>query len=210
MRQVQMRPLALFGLLSLFMGSAPAMGSELAFATGNGSMTPLVGPLELPQASVGESVHIFLDIVGVVPSSPACVTSSLGEEIFGFDVTIEIQGGHQIADFFPAGNVKFSPQTFDSTTTTIHAVGLDALSPGTGAQLIGLLKLDTQSTEGSVIVRGTVVHADLQPEEIEDEIVAAVPEPDSVLMLIAGALTLGVLHSLRLRRDSLSPADTGR
>jgi len=40
--------------------------------------------------------------------------------------------------------------------------------------------------------------------------VAVVPEPNSILVLIAGILTLGFLHWLRSRSDSFSPAYTGR
>jgi hypothetical protein len=209
-----MRSLALFALLSLLLGSAPAMGSDFAFATGDGSSTPGSGPLELQQNRVNQEIHLFLDIVGTDPSSspPPCVEGATGHEICGFDVTIEIKGGHQIASFAPASNVKFSQQTIDATTTVIHAVGLDAIDPGTDAQLIGLLTLDTGSVEGSVIVRGTVVPADIGVDPlptIEDETVAVVPEPKSILVLIAGALTLRVLHSLRSRRDSFFALHAG-
>ena len=209
-----MRSLALFGLLSLLLGSTPVMASNFAFATGDGSTTPGVGPLELPQDSVDQSVHLFLDIVGTGVSSPPppCVGGATGDEICGFDVTIEINGGHQNVSFAPATNVKYSQQTIDATTTTIHAVGLDALSPVPVAQLVGVLELDTEPVELSVIVRGTLVPADIDldpPPTIEDEIVAVVPEPNSILVLIAGVLTLGFLHSLRSRRDSFSAAHAG-
>jgi hypothetical protein len=207
-----MRYLALFALLSPLLGSAPARGSDFAFAT-DGVNPPGSDPLELPQNSVDQEVHLYLDIDGTTTSDPdPCVEGATGHEICGFDVTIEIKGGHQIASFAPASNVKFSQQTIDSTTTAIHAVGLDAISPGTDAQLIGLLTLDTGSVEGSVIIHGTVIPADIGMDplpKVEDETVAVVPEPESILVLIAGALTLGVLHSLRSRRDSFSPIRVG-
>lgn len=208
-----MRSLALFALLSLLLGSAPAMGSDFAFATGDGSTTPGSGPLELPQNSVDQEVHLFLDIAAETdPSSTPCVEGATGPEICGFDLTIEINGGHQIASFAPASNVKFSQQIIDSTTAEIHAVGLDAIDPGIEAKLIGVLTLDTGSVEGSVIIHGTVIPADIGMDplpKVEDETVAVVPEPESILVLIAGALTLGVLHSLRSRRDSFSPIRVG-
>jgi len=203
-----MRSLALFGLLSLLLGSTPAMGSNFAFAT-DGVNPPGPGPLDLPHDSGVQSVFLYLKIGPEAVSSTACVTGALGDEICGFDVTIEIAGGHPIISFTPAGNVKFFPQTFDATTTTIRAVGLDAIAPVPDAQLIGELQLDAQPNEGSVTVSGTLILANLEPAPVEDELVAVVPEPDSMLVLIAGILTLRVLHSLRSRRDSFSAAHAG-
>jgi hypothetical protein len=205
MREDQMRSLVLFGLLSLLLGSTPAMGSNFAFAT-DGVNPPGPGPLALPHDSGVQSVFIFLKIGPEALSSPPCVTDAPGDEICGFDVMIEIAGGHPIISFTPAGNVKY----FQQSTTTIRAVGLDAINPDpTVAQLVGELQLDTQPSEGSVTVSGTVVRADLEPAPVEDEIVAEVPEPDSMLMLIAGILTLSILHSLRSRRDSFSATHAG-
>jgi hypothetical protein len=208
-----MRSLALFTLLFLLLGSAPAMGSDFAFAT-DGVNPPGSGPLELPQNGVGKEVHLFLDIAGEEVSSTKCVEGATGDEICGFDVIIEIKGDHQIVSFAPSSApdsapglyVKFSQQIIDSTTAEIHAVGLDAIDPGVLAIPIGVLTLDTGPVEGSVIVRGTVIPSDIGVDplpKVEDEIVAVVPEPGSILVLIAGILTLGVLHSLRSRRHSL-------
>jgi hypothetical protein len=189
------------------------MASEFAFATGDGSPTPGVVPLELLPDSGVQSVFVFLKIGdGSSPPASACVTTATGDEICGFDVTIEVAGGHQIISFdssTSAASVEHSPETFDATTTTIHAVGLLAIEPVIGAQLIGELQIDTQPIEGSVTVKGTAVRANLEPVAIEDEIVAVVPEADSILVLIAGILTLGILHSLRSRRDSFSPIRGG-
>jgi hypothetical protein len=193
------------------------MGYPVVFATGDGS-TVNIGEYEIPKNSASQSVYLFIEF-GSVPSPPPsvspppCAPDATGEEICGFDVTVEIQGDAYIGGFIPAPSVKFSPGTFDSTSRALHAVGLTAVGPSPGPQPIGELVVNTTGPiGGTIVVTGVAaVRADLEQFLINTQAVAAtdLPEPNPILVLIAGTLTLRVLHSLRSRRNSFSPVYAG-
>jgi len=188
------------------------MANPVAFARGDNSPVNPEAEYDLPKNSVAESVFLFIEF-GSLTSSVACVPEAVGEEICGFDATIEVQGDASIVNFIAAPNVKFSPATFDSSSRALHAVGLSAVNPGAGARLIGELIVDTTGTTGGkVVVTGiAAVRADLErfPIDVHEVATTDLPEPSPILMLIAGIITLGALRALRSRGDSYSPARTG-
>ena len=201
-----------WALLALLLGSAPAMGNPVAFARGDSSAVNPGVEYDLRKNSVAESVFLFIEF-GSLTSTEACVPGAAGDEVCGFDATIEIQGDVFIVDFVAAPNVKFFPATFDSNSRALHAVGLTAVNPEIGPRPIGELVLDTTGTTGGkVIVTGVAaVRADLESFPIDFQEVATtdLPEPDSILILLAGIITLVVLRALRSGGGSYSPARIG-
>jgi hypothetical protein len=206
-------------LLILLPGSATALGGAdvpaIAFATGDGS-TVNVGEYQIPKSSTSESVYLFIEFGSAASTNPggSCVTDAIGEELCGFDVTVTVENDLFIVDFIPASNVEFSPATFNSTSRSLHAVGLTANNPGPGPQPIGELVVNTDvPVGGKVLVTSVAAQANLIKSLLAaDQEVATtdeVPEPDSILVLIAGTLTIIALHSRRLRRHSTSPVHAG-
>ena len=224
-----MRSLALFALVGFMLNAAPATGAvvcdpdpmaikPVAFAR------EINDPVNMGQLNLGDSgpidgspgvsVHLFVEFGPDASMGTPCTgePDADGDETCGFDVTVEIDGDPYIVSFTAAsamGDVEFAPLTFNDpmNSKALHAVGVMAISPGpgSGAQYVGELVVNTLGPDGGTInvpPGSFAVKANLENCPITENPVAVVgmPEPDSTLMLILGMIALWGLHTLRTRR----------
>jgi hypothetical protein len=200
-----MRSTTLLLSLVLLLGTSPAWGGAVVFATLDDSPINPNTAVEL-QGDETESVYLYVEF-GSGSSAEPCVVSATGDEVCGFDVSIYLQGEAYIVDFVEETGVKYMPQSFTTDSRALRAVGVTAINPAAGPQRIGELVLDTWNADNQTYLHGAIlidegeaVKANLDVFPIERDVMATtVPEPGEMLLLVSGILGLAALYRLRSR-----------
>jgi hypothetical protein len=123
----------------------------------------------------------------------------------GYDVTIMPSGSVSFVSFTEADVDNGQPK-FNLSNGVLRIVGVNALSPGDGAQHLGQLVFDNPGT-GEVWVKAAsttsqenkAVGAALGAPEVIDEQVIAAPEPSGFAQMLSGVIALAGLAAWRAR-----------
>ena len=126
-----------------------------------------------------------------------------GEEIYGYDVLIRLEGPGHISGFLEAigheSAIEYFPETFTSNPKELRITFVD-VDPANALELpIGTLTVDATGAVGTPTLRAVgngAVTAALNLENIPNQVIA-LPEPSETALLVAGIVGLAVLYRLR-------------
>lgn len=136
---------------------------------------------EIPP-SASETLHLYLDGGGDRSSEPACYQGT-GDEVCGFELSFEAQGGLVIVDFVADAQV-----TSTQTATSLDLMGGDPWRGEVGARKLGDLTVDSSFAGSLVLLPSQSVDASLALQAIPT---STIPEPGFgiglVVLVLAGA-----------------------
>ncbi len=188
--------IALACLLILLFGLPTASTASILFhsSADNGVANAVVAE------GTGQAIFLYIES-GVVASAPgAACDSGGGDEICGYDIDLTGVGGLTITAFVPEPSANL---VTNLNAGTLKINGLDSVSPTAGPQRIGELTFD--GTIGATLeVDAELVGADLSIETLSASTVVTVPEPQFMILLIAGALMLVALRTRRAKATAIA------
>lgn len=160
-------------------------------------------PFKLPSGT-GLALDLWIKKGDTASGGNEC-SSGAGDELCGYDVTLQVSGNASFVSFTRADPSK---QQYNASNGRVRIVGVNALSPPTGEQHLGTLVIDNPAPGiGKVEVKAAsatsqenqAVGASLQMEVIDQQVVA-VPEPTGPAGLVCGIAVLAGLSARRARR----------
>jgi hypothetical protein len=188
------RVLVLLGAAALAAFVAPTAHSQTqpeiaVYASDSGDYEGI----KLIGTTASENYDLYIDKLG----------TAAGEEIYGYDVLIRLEGPGHIAGFLEdsahASAIEYFPETFTSNSKQLRITFVDVDPADAGWLPIGTLTVDATGAVGAPTLRAVgngAVTAALNLENIPNQVIA-LPEPSETALLVAGIAGLAVLYRLR-------------
>jgi hypothetical protein len=144
------------------------------------------------EPGVSQMVHLYLQGgVNATSIGEACNDGD-GEEVCGFDLLLEAQGGPSFSNFVPVGNTVWA---LDPSSLRFN--GGDFADGTLGAVKLGDLIFDAQLGDSIDLAEGQTADAALGLVDLTPSTLLIVPEPSRHLLLLSGLTALVVLYRHR-------------
>jgi hypothetical protein len=188
------RVLVLLGAVALAVFVAPTARAQTqpeiaVYASDSGAYEGI----KLIGTTASEEYVLYIDKLG----------TAAGEEIYGYDVLIRLEGPGHISGFLEdsehASVIEYFPETFTSNSKQLRITFVDVDPADAGELAIGRITVDATGAGGTPTLRAVgngAVTAALNLENIPNQVIA-LPEPSETALLVAGIAGLAVLYRLR-------------
>ena len=184
--------------LAAFLAANDALAELKVYSSPNDDGIDPGEPLEIPEGSPPESLYLYIDSGSQASGSGVVCSDGDGDELCGFEVTVDALGGTSFVEFLPQLGI-----IYQLNPTRLRANGLFALDPQAIPRRIGELRVQSATAGGAVsLTAGRAIGAALQSASVPQSLLATtpVPEPSAWLQLASAWLTLLWLARHRARR----------
>lgn len=134
------------------------------------------------------TLHLYIENDGIPTATGTVCEDGDGNELCGYDLTIEGFGGIQFDAFSEMADTRQS-----LTTTRLRLNAVEAVNGVSGAIYIGDLTIDATSGTTVDLVSGQVLDASLNLAPVAPRSLVSVPEPGVLAGLACGSLLLSLL-----------------